>query len=665
MAWIAEDNFNSYSNGDLGTLNGGTGFSAGWVDNGGTISVADTPANFEGNKGVTASASASAIYDRALTSTVTAGTAYIHMKSSSASSIFFFILTEGGNGRMYIKFDSDGNIKIFSNGSGTYITLCAYQVDTWYEIAIDFNTATNANSYRASVNGGAYSSYYTVSGGSLTNIGGVRLERDNTAGNVYWDNITPTAQSLTSSLVSYWKLDESSGNASDSLGVNTLTNTGVTYGTGKINNGADFERSDSTDELIITDAAQTGLDLTSMFTLAAWVKFESTVGSNEVWSVISKITGFETAYSFMFGYREDGGPKGLFFAETSDGTNGGTGVSGIVSWTPSNGTWYHVAVVFDGSQTGVNRVRYFINGVGAYSATSGWHTSIYSGAASFRVGNSGTGNAFDGMIDEVGVYNRALTDGEISQLYNGSNGSQYSFTNVSIALDYASIREVGGSGSATFSFSHRASGTNRVLFVYAEDNNGGDTVTGVTYAGVTMTKIGASVQVPSGPYVTLWYLVAPATGTNNVTITRSQTTGSIIGMSVSYTGVNQTGIPDSSNTGTGSSTTSLSIATTTVLNNSWYLLVGANESGQTWTAVTGTQRITGNRLYLDSNAPKTPAGSATLTGSMSIGNVAGIAISFAPISMTSIKTVNGLAVASVKTFDGLAIASIKNINGLA
>ena len=43
---------------------------------------------------------------------------------------------------------------------------------------------------------------------------------------------------LTDNLVSYWKLDESSGNAADSVGSNTLTNTGTaTYAAGKINNG--------------------------------------------------------------------------------------------------------------------------------------------------------------------------------------------------------------------------------------------------------------------------------------------------------------------------------------------------------------------------------------------------------------------------------------------
>lgn len=51
---------------------------------------------------------------------------------------------------------------------------------------------------------------------------------------------------LTDNLVSYWKLDESSGNASDSVGSNTLTNNGTAgYASGKINNAVDFGTGDN------------------------------------------------------------------------------------------------------------------------------------------------------------------------------------------------------------------------------------------------------------------------------------------------------------------------------------------------------------------------------------------------------------------------------------
>src|SRR3990167_10109236 len=52
---------------------------------------------------------------------------------------------------------------------------------------------------------------------------------------------------LTDNITAYWKLDESSGNAADSVASNTLTNTNtVGYSAGKINNAADFVGANST-----------------------------------------------------------------------------------------------------------------------------------------------------------------------------------------------------------------------------------------------------------------------------------------------------------------------------------------------------------------------------------------------------------------------------------
>lgn len=186
MAWIAKETFDSYSDGDLNTLNGGSGWSGAWSKTSGTINVQGTT-TYQGGKALKANASAAALYDRALTTSVSAGTMYIAMMSSDTSSLFYVILLESSTGRMYIKFDNDGNIKIFDNG--VYTTLQAYSANTWYNIAFDWDDAAQNNKYRVSINNGAYSSYVTVNGASLTSITGIRLERDATAGDVYWDLI--------------------------------------------------------------------------------------------------------------------------------------------------------------------------------------------------------------------------------------------------------------------------------------------------------------------------------------------------------------------------------------------------------------------------------------------------------------------------------------------
>ena len=71
------------------------------------------------------------------------------------------------------------------------------------------------------------------------------------------------------------------------------------------------------------------------------------------------------------------------------------------------------------------------------------------------------------------------------------------------------------SSPTTFSITIGAN-SNRVLFVWQGLSTTG--TTGITYAGVSMTRIG-NYTFSGGMYGSLWYLVAPATGTNNLVIT--------------------------------------------------------------------------------------------------------------------------------------------------
>ena len=129
--------------------------------------------------------------------------------------------------------------------------------------------------------------------------------------------------------VAYWKLDETSGNASDATGNgNTLTNNNsIAYITnGKINNGADLEVA-STTYFSITDGSQTGLDITGDITLAGWVKLESTPpdgGSAGVYVIAAKdgdgqgpdVDISQRGYDFM--YRQTGGVLKLTFNVSAD-----------------------------------------------------------------------------------------------------------------------------------------------------------------------------------------------------------------------------------------------------------------------------------------------------------------------------------------------------------
>ncbi len=76
--------------------------------------------------------------------------------------------------------------------------------------------------------------------------------------------------------------------------------------------------------------------------------------------------------------------------------------------------------------------------------------------------------------------------------------------------------------SPTVALAHTTAGTNRVLVVGVSiniTNNTGAAVTGVTYQGTALTLSGAHIDAGNTRRVELWYLINPATGTNNVVVT--------------------------------------------------------------------------------------------------------------------------------------------------
>jgi len=82
------------------------------------------------------------------------------------------------------------------------------------------------------------------------------------------------------------------------------------------------------------------------------------------------------------------------------------------------GTWYHIAVTFDGTA-----YRIYVNGAQEGGATPSTY-SILDNAEAVMFGNlPGLSSGFDGLIDEVELFNRALSQAEIQALYDaGSAG---------------------------------------------------------------------------------------------------------------------------------------------------------------------------------------------------------------------------------------------------
>ena len=78
----------------------------------------------------------------------------------------------------------------------------------------------------------------------------------------------------------------------------------------------------------------------------------------------------------------------------------------------STGTWYHVASTWDGTTR-----KLFVNGVLKRSDTPGANNAT---AANFHIGKTCCSEFFNGLIDDVAIYTRALSAGEVAELANSS-----------------------------------------------------------------------------------------------------------------------------------------------------------------------------------------------------------------------------------------------------
>lgn len=246
---------------------------------------------------------------------------------------------------------------------------------------------------------------------------------------------------------------------------------------------------------------------------------------------------------------------------------------------------------------------------------------------------------------------------------------------MAIAFDNGVHVNAATGSSLTYSFT--CTGSNLILIVGVSDgDSNSDTITGVTYNGVAMTRfpngyVGDSTNSNSAYG---YYLLNPATGAHDVVISCSAS-HSLRSAAASYTGVNQSltysggGATDASIAQLDTATTDVAVSLASISDNSWHVIY--SQGGDALSAglnTTARGSGTGSAHQIgDSNSAKTPAGSVTLHWTQATSQRAvSVMATISPVVITSsIKTINGLAIASVKTVNGLAVASMKTFNGLA
>jgi hypothetical protein len=94
-------------------------------------------------------------------------------------------------------------------------------------------------------------------------------------------------------------------------------------------------------------------------------------------------------------------------------------------------TWHHLSVVFDGTQTGADRLTFYLNGVAETTTVTTWDSSTPTFASNGFLAKYGQIALyyFSGKISNFSIFNNALTSTEILKLYaNGLPQDLTSFT---------------------------------------------------------------------------------------------------------------------------------------------------------------------------------------------------------------------------------------------
>jgi len=241
-----------------------------------------------------------------------------------------------------------------------------------------------------------------------------QIKRDYNAGKALYvgarasDCDVDPASCVNKGLVGYWDMDQMGGTtATDKSGngnTGTLTNgpvwtTGVQpFSGGKAGGGA--LRFDGVDDYV---SIGTGLGKPTNWTESFWIKPNAWVGC----SVASGNGGIKDTWGWA-------AQAGQVYVDTSNGTNGQAwNVEAYNSTNYLTNSWTHITISVDGSN-----LKYYKNGVLATSTAQVY--SMGGTPASFSIGREGSynGNYCNGSIDDVRIYNRALSAAEIRYQYN-------------------------------------------------------------------------------------------------------------------------------------------------------------------------------------------------------------------------------------------------------
>jgi hypothetical protein len=392
--------------------------------------------------------------------------------------------------------------------AGDWTTLSSMALGTsplsyfWYFNGTNLPSATNASLALTNIQvsqGGTYFVQVTNAYGNVTSSVAVLTVKS-----------IPNCTIPPAGLISWWPAD---GDASDSVG----SNSGTLFGNAAFVPG--FVRQaialDGTNGYMqVPDAPS--LNPPFALSIEAWFYLVSFSGTGPRYLVCKDDDGSNREYLINL----VPGPSGQPVCRAHVGLPGGytyiTGTNAI-----QFGTWTHVAETYDGAV-----LRLYVNGSldSSLVATGG----VKNTTQTLRLGRGTPGYFFNGLIDEVSLYNRALSSAEIQNIYNARAAGKCHVpvapfvisqpTNQTVTLGSNAVMSITAGGSVPLSYQWIFNGTplsgatrSSLQFPSIQTSNAG------VYSVIVSNATGFVVS-STNAVLTLIYPPAPIriTGTNGV-----------------------------------------------------------------------------------------------------------------------------------------------------